>query len=128
MSPARQTDDSRRSLSKRGWYDWATTHKFLVYGLVVFSSGMLITCCFALHRVPITGRLQLNYMPHWVAVRMAKSKCEEEEQSRPGLMKNSLGSDRPEMQGALMIFNRLVCASGLDNRNWEFRVVWNPSE
>ncbi len=59
---------------------------------------------------------------------MKKSMREKEKQIRPWLMKNSWGSERPEMQGVLEIFNRLLRASGLDDRDWEFRVVLNPSE
>lgn len=87
-----------------------------------------MVCYFALQRVPVTGRWQLDYIPHWVAVRMGKSEREEHERLRPMLMKFSLGSDDPGMQGIVTIFNRLIRASGLDDRDWEFRVVLDPSE
>ena len=85
-------------------------------------------CSYSLQRVPITGRMQLNLIPHWVAVRTEKSKRKEEEELREELIKCSFGSDHPGMQGVNLIFNRLIRASGLDDRDWEFRVVLAPSE
>lgn len=125
---ARQTDGTRWSGWRTRWHDWATEYRYFLYAIVLFASGITVFCSYSLQRVPITGRLQLDLIPHWVAVRIEKSERKKEEELREDLMKCSFGSDHPGMQGVNLIFNRLIRASGLDNRDWDFRVVLAPSE
>ena len=125
-SRARHTDgpDIRRSNARS--YDWATRHKFLVGTFFVFGSGGFLIHCFCSKRVPITGRWQLDLVPQWKAVQMAESTRELEDRVRPDLMEHSLGKEHPQMQGCIEIFDCLVRASGLESRDWEFRVAVDP--
>ena len=59
---------------------------------------------------------------------MEESECEEEEELRTRIKNSVLSSDHPYMQDINMVFSRLVRASGLDDRDWDLRVVWAPSE
>ena len=76
--------------------------------------------------MPITGRRQIDFIPLCVANWIKEIMRAEEDQEREELLRSSLGSDDPGMQGFTSIFNRLVRASGLDDRDWEFRVVLDP--
>ena len=78
--------------------------------------------------MPITGRTQLDLIPHCVAVRMEESECEEEEKLRTSIKDSVWLSDHLYMQDINTVFSRLVRASGLDDRDWDLRVVWAPSE
>lgn len=124
---ARQTEGSRSRGSERKLHDWVTEHRYIVYTFAVFVSGTTF-CSFALQRVPITGRMQLDFIPSWVARRMAKSARKNEDDLRENLEDCSLRGDHPAMQGVNLIFERLVRASGLGDREWEFRVVLAPSK
>ena len=99
-----------------------------MYTFVIFISGTTIFCSFALRRVPITGRWQLDFIPRWFVRWTEKSKLAEEEKLREELRKFSLDSNHPSMQEFNSIFKRLVRASGLDDRDWDFRVVLAPSK
>ena len=95
---------------------------------MVLVSGSTILCCAALQPVPITGRRQLDFIPRWVANKIEDFQRAEEDKEREALKMCSWGSDHPGMQGATLMFNRLVYTSGLDDRDWDFRVVLAPSE
>ena len=123
-----QTDGSLAGRSQSRWRTWTTKYRFIVHGLVGVSFGTLLFCWFCVQTVPITGRWQLNLISRWEAAQMAKLIREEEDQLRPELMELSTGSEHPAMYEANMIFNRLVHASGLDDRGLHFRVLLAPSE
>ena len=110
--------------------DWATGHhRYIVYGgFLIFFGGSTIYCSFSLQRVPITGRVQLDLIPNWVAKRIEKSELEDVKELRKEMAEFWFESDHPDMQEIDLIFSRLVCASGLDDRNWEVRVIQAPSE
>ena len=78
--------------------------------------------------VPITGRMRLNYVPNWIARLWEIYIHKTDNALRKDLAGFSLGKDDPEMQGLLSIFNRLARASGLDDRDWDVRVVPAPGE
>ncbi len=128
FSRARRTDGSDIHRSNSRWYEWATRHKFLVGTFFILGSGSFLIHCFCSKRVPITGRWQLDLVPHWKAVQMAKSKREQEDQIRPELMEHSIGRGHPQMQACTEMFDRLVRSSGLENRDWEFRLARDPRE
>lgn len=94
----------------------------------MFVAGIAIYCYFAVERVPITGRRQLDLIPQWLAVRMEKSKREEEEVLRENIKDCLWHSDHPGMQAVNLVFSRLVRTSGLDDRDWDLRVVRAPGE
>lgn len=124
----RQTDLSQWSWSKSRWHNWAIEHKYIIYSFVFFVCGSTIFCSFSLQRVPITGRMQLDLIPKWVAKRMEKSELEKDKELRKELTKFWFESDHPGMQQIDLMFSRLVRASGLDDRDWEVRIVRAPSE
>ena len=128
VSRARQTEGLRGSKWRSKWHDWATEYRYIVYTFITFISGSTIFCYFALQRVPITGRRQLDFIPRWVIKRIEKSKLAEEDEFREVLTKCSLDSEHPAMQGFNSVFKRLVHASGLDDRDWDFRLVLAPSK
>lgn len=115
---ARQTETS----------EWGRWKLRVVTILVVFVSGITIVCYFSLQRVPITGRRQLDIIPHWFEVRTEKFKRKEEDKLRKDLLECSFGHDHPGLQGVNVLFYRLVRASGLVDRDWEFPVILAPSE
>lgn len=72
--------------------------------------------------------MQLDLIPKWVAKRMEKSELEKDKELRKELTKFWFESDHPGMQQIDLMFSRLVRASGLDDRDWEVRIVRAPSE
>lgn len=109
------------------WHDWAKNHKYIVRGLVVFGSGAIIFYCFLSQSVPITGRRWLDYVRDWITKSMERI-CETqgEGQRIEELTLLSWRSENPNMQGPISLFNRLIHASGLDDWEWEFRIVNAP--
>lgn len=59
---------------------------------------------------------------------MKKSEREENDELRKSIENCTWHSDHPYMQDVNLVFSRLVCASGLDDRDWDLRVVRAPSE
>lgn len=110
------------------WHDWATKHRYSVCALRIFFSGSVLILCFAVERVPITGRRQLDLIPNWVAVGFDEHEREGAEELRGSIKNFSLNSDHPAMQIVNLVFSRLVRASRLDDRNWDLRVVHAPGE
>ena len=86
--------------------------------------GTIAFYLFAVKQVPITGRRQLE-MPEWIQ-KMSESQTDEKnsEQFRQHIETYSW---EPDDQTA-MTLNRLIRSSGLDDRDWELRVVNAPSE
>ena len=96
-------------------------------GLVVFGSGTIIFYCFLSQSVPITGRRRLDYVPDWITKSMEKIReTQGEGQCIEELTNLSWRRENPNMQGPISVFNRLIHASGLDDRKWEFRIVNAP--
>ena len=94
---------------------------------MVFGSGTIIFYGFLSQSVPITGRRRLDYVPDWITKFMEKIREEKGEGRRIEKLRNlSWGSENPQMQGPISVFNRLIHASGLDDREWEFRIVNAP--
>ena len=126
-SRAYQTDGPRQTWSKSRWHNWAKNHKYIVRGLVVLGSGTVIFYCFLSQSVPITGRRRLDYVPDWITEYMEKIlEAHGEGERIEKLTYLSVGSEDPNMQGPISVFNRLIHASGLDDRKWEFRIVNAP--
>ena len=91
---------------------------------MVSVAGSTVFYFFALKRVPITGRLQLDLVTRWKAAQLAKSQREEEaNQVIPMLMPFSMDKQDPCWQQVDEIFNRLIHASGLGDRDWDLRLV-----
>ena len=79
-----------------------------------------------LQRVPITGRKRLDYVSKWLGSYLETKEREfEDERQKENI---HLGSESPMMQGPTLIFNTLLHASGLDDREWELRVFNAPGE
>ena len=125
---ARQRKGSRWSRSTSRWHIWATKHKYIVFTFKAFVSGTVVLYFFASEPVPITGRRQLNFVPRSVAKWMAKSAREKEDGLREHLKHCSWHGDHPGMRKVNLIFDRLIRASGLGDRDWEVRVVLAPSK
>ena len=98
-----------------------------MHGLVVFGSGTIIFYYFLSQSVPITGRRRLDYVPDWITKSMEKiCEMQGEGQCIEELTNLSWRSENPNMQGPISVFNRLIHASGLDDWEWEFRIVNAP--
>lgn len=93
-------------------------------GLEVFGSGTIILYFFLSQSVPLTGRRRLDHVPDWITKSMEKI-CETqgEGQCIEELTNLSWRIENPNMQGHISVFNRLIHASGFDDREWEFRIV-----
>ena len=127
VSRAPQTEGPRRQPSFNfNWLDWAKNHKFIVF-CVCFFGYPIVQSFRTLQRVPITGRIRLDYIPKWLGTYLETEERElEDERQKENIQ---LGSESPIMQGPTSIINALLRASGLDDdREWELRVFNAPGE
>ncbi len=124
----RQTDASISTRAISRGHSWATKLKKVVRGFFVISCGAILFLYITSQDVPITGRTRLSYVPNWVARLWEDSILKRDNALRKDIAHSSLGKDDPEMQGLLSVFNRLVRASGLDDRDWDLRVVRAPGQ
>ena len=84
----------------------------------------IIEFSWTLQRVPITERRRLHYVPSLIEGFFNDSEHKQGE----NIPNCSLGSESPIMQGVTSILNNLLRVSGLDDREWEVRVVHAPGE
>ena len=124
VSRAPQTNGLRRQpLFKFTWLDWAKNHKSIVVCFFMFGCPIILFSCTS-QRVPITGRRRLDYVPNWLGTCFETM---ERELEGEWMKENThLGSESPVMQEPTSIFNTLLCANGLDDREWELRVFYAP--
>ena len=125
VSRAPQTNDPhQRPLTKSKWYEWVKNHKIIFCGFCMFGY-MMFEFSWTLQRVPITERRRLDYVPSWLEhfFNYVEHTMKEEVDNQ-----NSLGRESPIMQGPASTFNNLLRVSGLDDREWELRVVVAPGE
>ena len=126
VSRALHTDVSRRSWPESRWYKWATKHTYISRTLVLFICGGITFCFVGGKRVPITGRNQLEYVPKWVEKWFEKEMHNETEEKRKRTADCSWRAGDPGMQVPIAILNRLLRASGLEDSEWELRIVNAP--
>lgn len=103
--------------------NWARNHRYIVRFIVIIGCGTVAFYCVS-HRVPITGRRRLVYVPRWLEELVDNFRREEGDEYR----ECSWGSEHPDMQGPISVFNRLLHAFGLDDGEWEFRVAQAPGK
>lgn len=107
--------------------NWAQNHRYVVCALVILGCGTVVFDCGS-QRVPITGRRQLDYIPRWLEAWIENRSRKERDEWRKDILKCSWGSEHPDMQGPIAIFDRLLHAAGLDDGQWEFRVIQAPGK
>lgn len=117
----------RRSCPKSRLRNWAKNHRYIVRALGIIGCGTVIFFC-ASPRVPITGRRQLAYIPRRLKAWYEDLSRKEIDEMRKAILKCSWGSEHPDMQGPIAIFNRLLHAAGLDDGQLEFRVIQAPGK
>ena len=106
---------------------WAQNHRYIVRALVILGCGTAAFYCGS-QRVPITGRRQLDCIPSWLEAWIESLRRKETDEWRKDILKCSWGSEHPGMQGPIAIFDRLLHAAGLDDGQWEFRVIQAPGK
>ena len=126
VSRAPDTDVPRWSWPESRWYKWATKHTYISGTLVLFICGGITFSFVGVKRVPITGRNQLEYVPKWVEIWAEKEMHNENEEQRKRTADCSWRAGDPGMQVPIAILNRLLRASGLEDREWELRIVNAP--
>lgn len=72
--------------------------------------------------------MQLDLIPNSVLEWMDRSDVENCQKGREEFSKYWFDDDTPAKQNIDQIFDRLVRASGLDDRSWEVHVVRAPSK
>ena len=108
--------------------EWAARHPKFVGGFGIIVLGTIPFCYFHLQPVPITGRRQLEYVPKWLERQWESSARKEDDESWKVIAECSWGSDHPALQGPIEVLNRLLRASGMDDQDWELRIVNAPSK
>ena len=120
VSRAPQDGPRPRRFFKFKWLDWARNHKLIVLLFCTFGYN-IIKFSWNTQRVPIIEIWRLYYVPGLLETffdyvdRMVEEEVD--------IQNSSLRSESSIMQGVNTILKDLLRVSGLDDREWEIRVV-----
>lgn len=120
----RRPQYNRFSNAQRIYNLWSTSPNFR-YGVGAAGIGAGVFYCTNLERVPISGRLRFNCISPALEQQIAGG---QEQQIMQEFQRNILPAYHPDARMVDRVMMRLIPASGLEDLNWEVKVIDDPEQ